>query len=314
MPSNSFLRFIAIILIANSHLDGLYPVPALGTGGAIGNALFFMLSGYGLFLSEKNQNRNFLPWYKRRILRIYPTLILATALLFVIGRGAWRYLDFFGYIKLFVWPTDYWFIAALMIFYVIFFLMAKMKNYNYFLAGIFILFIPYVYFYLTMVDLSHYTIEGPGYFKWIFYLQTMFFGAYMAGRARFAKTGFIKHGLALILFIGLYYGILILMSRCGGWQFQAVTHFLMFPILFLFLKVSESDVVTSLMNTKFLGAAISLMALLTLEIYLVHGYVRCFSFILNILFPINIIVFWLITILFAYLLNRVAGKKEVIKI
>ena len=306
MISSSFLRFIAIILIANSHLDSLYPVPALATGGAIGNALFFMLSGYGLFLSEKNQRRSFLPWYKRRILRIYPTLILATVLLFVIAREAWRYLDFIGYIKLFVWPTDYWFIAALMSFYVIFFLMLKMKNYKYFLAGIFILLIPYVYFYITMVDLSQYTIEGPGYFKWIFYLQTMFFGGYMAGRKKFAKTSFIKDGLALVLFIGLYYGILILMSRFGGWQFQAVTHLLMFPVLFLFLKVSESDVITSLMNTKYVGETISLMAVLTLEIYLVHGSVRCFPFILNMLFPINIIVFWAVTIFLSYVLNRVA--------
>jgi len=307
MNNTSFLRFIAIVLITNSHLDSLYPIHALGTGGAIGNALFFMLSGYGLFLSANNQNRSFLSWYKRRIIRIYPSLILATLLLFIIVQSAWRTLDLMGYVKIFIWPTPYWFISALMIFYVIFFIILKQNNYRCFLVGIFVLLFPYLYFYLTMVDLSKYSIEGPGYFKWIFYLQTMFFGGYLAGRERFTETSFGKDGLVLVFFIGLYYGILILMSKFGGWQFQAVTHLMIFPILFFFLKFSETDVITSLVNTKYAGKLISLMAVLTLEIYLLHGSIRRFSFILNLIFPLNLVAFWIITIFLSYLLNRISG-------
>lgn len=48
-----FLRCVAIIMIVNSHLDVFYPIPALGTGGAIGNSLFFMLSSFGLFWATK---------------------------------------------------------------------------------------------------------------------------------------------------------------------------------------------------------------------------------------------------------------------
>ena len=253
MTSNTFLRFVAIVCIANSHLDALYPVPLLATGGAIGNALFFMLSGYGLFLSATIHDKPFLPWYKRRILRIYPSLWLATILLIVIAQSAWRALDFWGFVRLFVWPTDYWFIAALMVFYVIFFIVLKMKNYKYFLIGIFILIIPYLFFYLTQVDLSKYSIEGPGYFKWIFYLQTMFFGGYLAGRSRFKQPSFFKDGLALIFFIALYYGILFFMSKFGGWQFQVVTHALMFPLLFFFLRFAESKEINALVQSKHNG-------------------------------------------------------------
>ncbi|MGA2781913.1 MAG: acyltransferase [Smithella sp.] len=306
MNNTSFLRFIAIILITNSHLHSLYPVPELATGGAIGNALFFMLSGYGIFLSYNHQRRTFLPWYKRRIVRIYPSIILATLFLIIIPQTVWHQWNVLDYIRMLVWPTNYWFISALMIFYVIFFLILKMKNYKYFLTSIFILIIPYLFFYITKVDLSRYSIEGPGYFKWIFYLQTMFFGGYMAGRAKFAKTSFSKDGLALIFVIGLYYGILILMSRGCGWQFQAVTHLLMFPILFLFLKVSESGVIMSLMTTKYAGAAISLMAALTLEIYLLHGAVYSHPIIQNLLFPLNIVIFWLVVIFLSFVLNRIS--------
>lgn len=309
MTSNTFLRFVAIICIANSHLDALYPVPLLATGGSIGNALFFMLSGYGLFLSANIQDKPFLPWYKRRILRIYPATWLATILMIVIVQSAWRTLDIFGYVRMFVWPTSYWFIAALMIYYVIFYVIWKRQNYKYFLVGIFILVLPYLYFYLTVVDLSFYSIEGPasGYFKWIFYLQTMFFGGYLAGCKRSGTPNFLKDGLALVLFVGLYYGILFFMSKFGGTQYQAVTHLLMFPILFFFLRFAESKELTALVQSKYVGPVISLMAALTLEIYLLHGSVRQFPFVLKTIFPLNLVVFWVVSIALAFVLNRVAG-------
>ncbi len=317
MTSNTFLRFVAIVCIANSHLDALYPLSALATGGSIGNALFFMLSGYGLFLSKNLKDASFGSWYRRRIVRIYPALLIATFLLVVIAQSAWRTLDLFGYVKLFVWPTPYWFIAALMIFYVIFYVLMRRQNYKYFLVGIFVLVVPYLYFYFTYVDLSYYSIEGPGsgYFKWIFYLQTMFFGGYLAGRAKFVKTSFYKDGVALVFFIALYYGILFFMSRFGGWQFQAVTHLLMFPILFFFLRFAESKEITVLVQSKYLGAIISLMAALTLEIYLLHGSVRAFPFVLKTIFPLNLVVFWVVTIALSYVLNRVAGiiRKKVLR-
>lgn len=309
MASNSFLRFVAIICIANSHLDALYPVTLLATGGSIGNALFFMLSGYGLFLSSNIQDKPFLPWYKRRILRIYPSLWLATILMIVIAQSAWRTLGIFDYVRMFVWPTAYWFITALMIFYVIFYFIWQRQNYKYFLVGIFILVLPYLYFYLTMIDLSFYSIEGPasGYFKCIFYLQTMFFGGYLAGCARSDQPNLFKDGLALVFFIALYYGILFFMSKFGGCHYQAVTHLLMFPILFFFLRFAESNEITALVQSKYVGMVISLMAALTLEIYLLHGSVRQFPFVLKTIFPLNIVVFWVVSVALAYSLNRVSG-------
>ena len=49
----SFIRVVAILLIVNSHLDAYYPISYLGTGTAIGNSLFFVLSSFGLSLVEK---------------------------------------------------------------------------------------------------------------------------------------------------------------------------------------------------------------------------------------------------------------------
>jgi len=69
---SNILRFIAIALIINSHLDEYYPIPYVATGGAIGNSLFFFVSSFGLLLSEMKNPRGFLDWYSKRVKRIYP--------------------------------------------------------------------------------------------------------------------------------------------------------------------------------------------------------------------------------------------------
>lgn len=302
------LRFIAIVLITNSHLNHLYPdaVSQLATGGAIGNSLFFMLSGYGLALSNQS-NSKFLPWYKRRVIRIYPSLIIVTIYFYII-RHSWKEWNALDYIQGFIYPTHYWFISALMIFYVIFFLILKKYNRKYFLAGIFVLTIPYIFFYFTIIDLSKYSIEGHGYFKWIFYLSMMFSGGYMASsRIKFIKTSFIKNSLALLVCIIFYYGIIILVDHHIGAQFQALTHLLMFLIIILFLRVSYSNTINILANTKYISIVINIIAGLTLEIYLLQGAVYSIPQLKNILFPFNLLMFSVLLVILSFILNRVSS-------
>lgn len=306
VPSSTVLRFVAILLIANSHLDALYPISSLATGGSIGNALFFMLSGYGLFLSAIIRPGPFLTWYGRRIVRIYPALWIASILIALVAQSAWRSLDWLGYVQMFVWPTRYWFVAALMIFYMLFFVMLRLHDSRYFLAVIAVLYVPYLYFYITGLDLSGYAIEGEGYFKWLFYLQTMFFGGYLAGRKTLGRLSLWKDGLALILFVALHYGSLSAMNRFGGWEFQIVSHLLMFPTLFFFLRLASNERIAALVQSRYLGTAVSLVAGATLEIYLLHGYVRELPFMLETVFPLNLLAFWIVTILLSYVLNRVS--------
>ena len=42
----NLMKVFAILLVFNSHCDPLYPVSYLATGGALGNSLFFIISGY----------------------------------------------------------------------------------------------------------------------------------------------------------------------------------------------------------------------------------------------------------------------------
>ena len=46
------LKFLAVVLILNSHFDKIYlpPFDKLATGGTIGDAMFFLCSGFTMLL------------------------------------------------------------------------------------------------------------------------------------------------------------------------------------------------------------------------------------------------------------------------
>jgi len=301
------MRFIAIFLITNSHLDHLYPIPQLGTGGAIGNALFFMLAGYGLALSWQREKRTFPQWYERRILRIYPSLILVVGIFDLIIGGGWKSWTFLDYLKEFLWPTSAWFISALMLFYIVIFVMLKLKKHNAFLALIFFLFIPYFHMYLTSVDLSHYSIEGPGYFKWIFYLQIMLSGCYLAYHSD--KIRFKNHSSIVILIAALiiYYAFGISFLKGHYAEYQFIIHLLTFAIVYFTFAIARSAfVLEKIMVYKKTSSLIPLISGVTLEIYLLQYQVYSNIIVTSLFFPINIIVFWILVIFLAFIISRMS--------
>lgn len=61
LPYISFARALAILLVVNSHATGFYPdavANIVGRGGAIGNTLFFFVSGFTLYFSAENTRRS----------------------------------------------------------------------------------------------------------------------------------------------------------------------------------------------------------------------------------------------------------------
>lgn len=108
--SIDILKCLAAILITWSHME-----PAFGqyswlcTGGSFGDALFFFCSGYTLFIG-RNSN-GFLNWYKRRVQRIYPT-VLTWALLMALFLGSTSNM------ATVICGNRYFFIPCIMMFYI----------------------------------------------------------------------------------------------------------------------------------------------------------------------------------------------------
>lgn len=305
VPAVDLLRVIAIGLIVNSHMDGYYPEPALATGGAIGNALFFALSGFGLAASGRGTRLGFAAWYRRRVCRIYPALALAAALFIVLPGRTWAVWGFREWAEQLIWPTSFWFVGALMLFYALLYPVLRSARPGTCLVA---LFIPYLAWYLTALDLSRYTIEGAGHFKWVHYFQVMLFGAYLAGRRdRLADGAGWRDGVFLAAVIAGYYGLLLLVASGRAAMWQGVTQLLIYPMILLALRVAGSPAVASrFLALPVVRTAVPFVAGITLELYLVQGPVREYPWVLARPFPLNILVCWAATLLAAFLLHRAA--------
>ena len=308
MFDTTCLRFVAILLITNSHLDKLYPVSAMATGGQLGNSLFFMLSGFGLVASYRKKGDVFWPWLQRRLSRIYPSVLLI-ALTAAVITGAvfeWGGMD---YVRHLLWPTDYWFVSAIVCFYMPFYWLMSLKRTAVFLQLMVLLCVPYFFFYLTALDLSRFTIED-GYFKWIFYFQVMLLGGYLANRDGASKPVVSMNWNAALLglFVLTYFGMKFLVAKGIQTELQFLIHWLTVPIMVFSLFAMNTRLVKETIMKSVFSPFIALVAGATLEIYLFQRYVYGNPYVSAMEFPVNMIVFWPIVIAGAIVISWVSVR------
>lgn len=73
------LRLVAILLIVNAHLGGIYPSKAMAFGGYLGNSLFYFVSAVGLSLS-RSTNLSYPIWLKKRFFNLLLPIVILFAL------------------------------------------------------------------------------------------------------------------------------------------------------------------------------------------------------------------------------------------
>jgi peptidoglycan/LPS O-acetylase OafA/YrhL len=309
MVDTTLLRFIAILLITNSHLDGLYPYAAMSTGGQLGNSLFFMLSGFGLVSSYLKKGDSFGSWLTRRLSRIYPPVFVVTfgAALVTGAFLDWNPGDFAQHL---IWPTEYWFVAAIVVFYVPFYWFMRMGSGRLFILLILALFIPYFYFYLTMMDLARFSIEGAGYFKWIFYFQVMLLGGYLAYPNQAVKSFFTPTLNAVLLgfSVAAYLGVKFIVAKGVMTEFQFLVHWLTFPIMVFSLYAMDTHLVRIRIKKWAIWSFMGLVAGATLEIYLLQKYIYGNPLVASMSYPLNVAVFWPVVIVGGILIASVSSR------
>lgn len=308
MVDTTFLRFIAILLITNSHLDGLYPYAAMSTGGQLGNSFFFMLSGFGLVSSYLKKGDSFGSWLTRRLSRIYPSVFLVTlgAALITGAYPNWTSRNFAQHL---IWPTEYWFVAAIVVFYVPFYWFMRVGSGRLFILSILALSIPYFYFYLTTLDLARFSIEGGGYFKWIFYFQVMLLGGYLAYPNQAMGSFFTPTFNAVLLgsLLAAYLGVKFLVAKGVMTEFQFLVHWLTFPIMVFSLYAMNSHVVKIRIKKWAIWPFMGWVAGATLEIYLLQKYIYGSPLVASMSYPRNVAVFWPVVILGGILIASISS-------
>ena len=322
------LRCLAILLVINSHMDILYPVPQLSTGGAIGNALFFMLSAYGITLSERKKSQTFSEYFGKRVTRVYIPVWTCVVFLVVpiigwyVSQAKYEVvqatLTYFGLNKLlsaigilFYPPPAFWFLDVLMLYYLVgFFLIKHYSRRRLLVAGAVTLLI-YAVMYLGAGDYSILIIEQWIQFKTVFYFLVFLFGIDLAvsGYGMPVKhRGWVGNFLLLILSLLLFYGHKLLMMKGVLLPWQFVQQVLIFPIILALMRLfHQPGVLRWLASLPRLNHFMGLGAAMTLELYLTHGPLRGLLAPTLPPFPLSVGIYLLAVVLYSYGLYRVNG-------
>lgn len=283
-----YVKTLAAFLITNSHCDNLYPNTAFSIGGALGNVLFFLASGY--LLSNK-RDVTFLMYFKKKTVRIYSSLWPITLLLLLLGQFSITSIGL-G-LRAFLFPyNSFWFITAILMFYVLFYFLLRYgeKRLPYFWGEAIVL---YFFFYFTTLDLTKWSVEGAGFFKYIFYFQVMLIGYFMKQWIKKQDDTIYerkkRYLLLSVLFLMLYLVSKILVQKSVAFrsvQFMVQFLTLAFGICcFLFFRSMEASF--QKIKETALARCIEIIGSSTLEIYLLNylfvTYAEQFAFPINIL-------------------------------
>lgn len=311
-PDTQFLRAVAIILVINSHLDRYYPVSYIGTGGAIGNSIFFFLSSFGLYLSQQERGKHFVEWYAHRIGRIYPSLWIVLISLYMpvsIIQGklsAGTVTTFIGYF----FSPPYWFLQALLVFYLLAFpLLKNLWGINIVVIWV-LLSLIYIGCYISIVDLSQWSVEKSP-FDLMHYFMVFIFGIYIAKKSKDIVYTGLKNYFYLLFFIVLFYIQKYLILKGLYLEYQFLQQAFMYPVVYYLLKISRSPfIVTKLMHAPVMSYIVAFIANNTLEIYMVHLTISYPILLMRMPFPINLIVLLLLTLCFSAIVNWLANAMK----
>ena len=230
--SIDILKFFAVLLITNSHMELLYgKYSMLATGGAIGDVLFFFCSGYTLFLGRE---RKFDNYYKRRINRIYPTVIMWALLSSAFFN---RHSDMIDIIV----NGGGWFVTCIMIYYVILHLIRKFAfNHLKIVLGISLL--VSLVWYLVIDIPDDFNMYGATYFKWCHYFSFMLLGAILGVRKNVDKVSLWKDSSLMLGCVVVFYSILFMGRKIPLMHdLQVVSLIPLMGVTYYFYKMCNSD-------------------------------------------------------------------------
>ena len=303
------LRAIAILLVINSHLDFYYPIPFIGTGGTIGNSLFFFLSSFGLAKSAQTKRIRFVDYLAKRINRIYPAVWFTIIFLLfpsMIYQSRFHINKLSIYVGYFFYPP-FWFLRALMVYYIISYCFFYSRNKSILIKPFLLSFFSYFIAYTFWLDLSSSSVEKAP-FKFIFYFLIFLFGIHIAR----SKRDIVYNGpidlLFLFLSVSTMYLHRFLMINNILPEMQFIQHAAMFPTVFFALKACRSPfILNGVMKNRALSSISNFLASRTLEIYIVHMTISPHIRNLKLPFPFNIFLFLTLTFIIAIFCHHITN-------
>ena len=302
------LRALAAALITNSHFDGVYPWN-ISWGGCPGVALFFAISGFLLVRSVEKER--FLPWWIKKVIRLYIPLTIVNAITVIIGfrKVSWM---------LFLFPINtLWYVPVIALLYIPYFaVMRAESNCNkaisirggYCGTAIMLTLVIYVISYLLHYKNSFFVEPEVG-FRVLYGFIAMLLGAivFIKRDAVAAKRGWIYMVLSALSCIG-FLGAKLLINRISiamKLQFMTQVFGVSFAIFALIAGLCYEEKIAIFLSSK-LGALIGMISKCSLEVFLVQFAI--IDFLKPLAFPVNILLIIVAILLVAWVVHIVSDK------
>ena len=240
--------------------------------------------------------REFPDWYKRRINRIYPT-VLAIAII---------KCTFFGSdatINKIILHGGGWFVSCIMIYYVFIFLIGLYARKHINLIIVLVSLASCVWFFTLErpFPFNMYGLLEGGYLKWLLYFNFMLLGAKVGSMT--APAGGHSSARSLVcalLGIAGFYAFYIAGVKVERAESVEILNFvpLLFAVYFLY-RWANGEAARRLYTSKAGHFVVRFIGGLCLEVYLIQDCL--FTDRLNALFPLNLLIVFLAIVVTAYL-------------
>lgn len=292
------MKFLAVLLIINSHADVMYPhLKMLATGGAVGDCLFLFCSGFTLFWGGL---KSFDSYYKRRINRIFPSVFAAAIFAHLLSMNPQiHFLQLLGGE----------FIIAIMVYYVLLYFVRKyaIDKIGWLLGFVAIIsLIVYVQWFPYKYDVSSKGIYGiTTIYRWLPYFAAMLIGAFVGIKRKELKYHAWWDFLKLMICVTLFYCIQFaakIYKPIAPWQ--VVTLLPLMGITVYFYKWCNAGWMKQIYDSKWGNWMIMVIGGLCLESYLIQQ--SLFTDKLNSLWPMNLLFIVLVILICSYIVRCIA--------
>lgn len=291
--SIEILKFISVFLILNGHMYNLYTrFDILATGGTIGNALFMFASGYTLLLGRFDRFDN---WYKRRINRIYPSVIIWSIVYSCFYDGNVNILQT-------LLGGGRWFISCIMIYYILlYFIRYFLPKYKWHILIISCLLALFWYLFLEDNKDTFFMYRAT-YFKYVYWFPFMLLGSYIgAGFIPLKLNLKMDVILSIVCLVGHYAIMLICVGISDLCFLQPLSLIPLFGLTYYLFKIFDNNKVKDRIEKSSSRGFIIFVASLCLEIYIVQF--KLFTTRFNELFPLNLLINVIYIIIVAYIIR-----------
>lgn len=295
----NIMKFIAVLLVLNSHMDAIYPIASLATGGSIGNALFFFVSGYTWYNAKKEP---FCKWYLRKVKLIWCPTLITNLIYIIIFKIKFDLKQLF---LIFIFPNKSWFCGAILAYAIVYYFVVKSDNYKKIYYSILCLIIVYFIYYLFFLDKSVFSIESfriNNFCRSSFYLICMFMGLLYRKKSNSTMTrkNLLLKSVTYFLLIYLFKYFMTKFTFLLLFQFLSQLFTILF-VISLFLLLSSLEIRLQKIR-KF--ELIELVSNFSWEVYLVQTLI--IPLCINILFPFSFFVSIVLIVICSFVLKKIS--------